>query len=310
MMSFAIAGIYVLWKGCITLVNEIYLLIKGFLNQTKKDSVSAFSAQAAFFLILSVVPFFSLLLTLVQFLPVNKAEILTAVVDIMPAAFEPVVSTIIDELFNQSTGAVISISALIALWSAGKGVMAIIRGLNSVYHVTEKRNYFVLRIVSAIYTVLFVFALVLSLLLLVFSNSIYKFLKKQIPVIAEFTNVFFNHKIILSLGILIIIFIFIYRLVQDTHSDSALFVVPGALISSVSWVVFSYAFSLYIDKFSNFSYTYGSLSTIVIAMLWIYICMYILFIGAEINQYFRLHFKMAYKYFRKRKKRIKQSIQK
>ncbi len=66
MMSFAIAGIYVLWKGCITLINEIYLLIKGFLNQTKKDSVSAFSAQAAFFLILSVVPFFSLLLTLVD----------------------------------------------------------------------------------------------------------------------------------------------------------------------------------------------------------------------------------------------------
>ncbi len=284
------------------MVNEIFLLIKGFLNQIKKDSVSAFSAQAAFFLILSVVPFFSLLLTLVQFLPIDKTQILKTVVDIMPAAFESIVATIIDELYNQSTGAVISISALIALWSSGKGVMAIIRGLNSVYHVTENRNYFVLRIVSAIYTILFIFAMVFTLLLMVFSNSIYKFLKVHTPVIAEFTNIFFNHKIILSFGILVIIFIFVYRLVQDTHSDSALFVVPGALISAISWVVFSYAFSIYVDKFTNFSYTYGSLSTIVVVMLWIYVCMYILFIGAEINQYFRLHFKMAYKYFKKHKK--------
>lgn len=274
------------------------------MNQIKKDSVSAFAAQAAFFLILSIVPFFSLLLTLVQFLPVDKTEILKTVVDIFPTAFESIVATIIDELYSQSSGAIISISALIALWSSGKGVMAIIRGLNSVYHVNEKRNYILLRIVSAIYTILFVFALMLTLLLLVFSNSIYKFLKNHAPVIAEFTNIFFYHKIILSLGILIIIFIFIYRLVQDTHSDSALFVVPGAIISGISWVVFSYGFSIYIDKFSNFSYTYGSLSTIVVIMLWFYICMYILFIGAEINQYFRLHFKMAYKYFRKQKKKI------
>lgn len=290
-------------KGKKKLISEFFLLFKGFLNQLKKDSVSAFSAQAAFFLILSIVPFFSLLLTLVQFLPVEKAEILKVVLDIIPSAFEPMCSTIIDELFSKSSGAIISISVIITLWSAGKGVLSIIRGLNSVYHVNEKRNYFLLRVISAVYTILFIIALLATLLLLVFSNSIYNFLKKTSPVIAEFTNIFFNHKILLVLCLLVIFFIFVYRLVEDTHSNSILFIMPGAIISSISWVVFSYAFSIYIDNFSNFSYTYGSLSTIVVAMLWIYICMYILFVGAEINQFFRIHFKMAYKYFIKCKKK-------
>ena len=59
---------------------------------------------------------------------------------------------------------------------------------------------------------------------------------------------------------------------------------PGSILASAGWLGFSYLFSFYIDNFSNYSATYGSLTAIVLCMLWFYSCMYIMFIGAEINQ--------------------------
>ncbi len=269
------------------MISEIYFIIKGFTNRLKDDHISAFSAQAAFFLIMSIVPFLSLLLTLIKYLPISQAMLLDTVINVTPVPFEPLVTTILEELFAKSNGAILSVSVLVAIWSAAKGVLAIVRGLQAVYHVNESRNYFILRFISAIYTVIFVTAIILTLLLLVFSNQIYYALKKDFPVAADFISVFIKQKFILALCLLTLFFLVVYKLVRRSN-NSFISLIPGAVIAALSWIVFSYAFSVYIDKFSDFSYTYGSLTTIVLLMLWVYFCMYLLFIGAEINSYFEV----------------------
>ncbi|MCI5602073.1 MAG: YihY/virulence factor BrkB family protein [Lachnospiraceae bacterium] len=269
------------------MISEIYFIIKGFTNRLKDDHISAFSAQAAFFLIMSIVPFLSLLLTLIKYLPISQGMLLDTVINVTPVPFEPLVTTILEELFAKSNGAILSVSVLVAIWSAAKGVLAIVRGLQAVYHVNESRNYFVLRFISAIYTVIFVSAIILTLLLLVFSNQIYYALKKDFPVAADFISVFIKQKFILALCLLTLFFLVVYKLVRRSK-NSFISLIPGAVIAALSWIVFSYAFSVYIDKFSDFSYTYGSLTTIVLLMLWVYFCMYLLFIGAEINSYFEV----------------------
>lgn len=284
------------------MISEIYLILKGFTNRLKKDQVSAFSAQAAFFLMMSVMPFLSILLTLIKYLPISQKMLYETILDIIPVPFEPLASGILDELFAQSNSAVLSLSIVLAIWSAAKGVLAIVRGLYSVYHVEDNRNYLILRFISAIYTVIFVTAIVLTLLLLVFSNQIYHALKKDFPVAADFLSIFISQKLILSLCLLTLFFIFVYKLVKTKYS-SIFTLIPGALFSSISWVATSYAFSLYINRYGNFSYTYGSLAIIVLFMLWIYVCMYILFIGAEINCYFKIYFDGVRTYIIKRKKR-------
>lgn len=280
------------------MISEIYLLVKGFLNQLKKDSISAFAAQAAFFLILSIAPFSSLLLTLIHFLPITEATVMDALLTVVPTPLEPMISTVIGELFNQSNGTVISISALVAIWSAGKAIMAIIRGLNSVYHVPEKRNYILLRLISALYTIILISAFSITMVLMVLGNFLHSFFAKNIPFLAEIISFFIENKILLTIGFLIVLFFFIYRLVPS--ESTKLFTLPGAVFSSVAWVLFSYLFSIYIDNFTRYSYTYGSISAIGLVMLWIYICMYIVFIGAEINQYFHVHFVLLYQSIRKK----------
>jgi membrane protein len=269
------------------LISEIYFIIKGFTNRLKDDHISAFSAQAAFFLIMSIVPFLSLLLTLIKYLPISQTMLLDTVINVTPVPFEPLVTTILEELFAKSNGAILSVSVLVAIWSAAKGVLAIVRGLQAVYHVNESRNYFVLRFISAIYTVIFVTAIILTLLLLVFSNQIYYALKADFPTAADFISIFIKQKFLLALCLLTLFFLVVYKLVRRSN-NSFISLIPGAVIAALSWIVFSYAFSVYIDKFSDFSYTYGSLTTIVLLMLWVYFCMYLLFIGAEINSYFEV----------------------
>ena len=58
---------------------------------------------------------------------------------------------------------------------------------------------------------------------------------------------------------------------------------PGAVFSAVGWYGFSYCYSLYVAHSPNFSYMYGSLTTLIFALVWIYVCMLILFLGAELN---------------------------
>ena len=71
----------------------------------------------------------------------------------LPTGINSMVISIIDEIYRSSLSiTLISVTAITTLWSAGKGFLAIIRGLNSVYEIKESRNYFFLRITATIYT--------------------------------------------------------------------------------------------------------------------------------------------------------------
>lgn len=276
-----------------------YDIIKGFLNKLNKHHVGAYASQAAFFMMLSIFPIISLLLNLVKYTPITKDFIFTNLNTFIPEILQPLTNTIIDELYTNTNSTAIFLSILLALWSAGKGVLAIIYGLNSVYEIEEKRNYFIVRIISAVYIFLFLVALVICLGLMVFGNTIYKMLKKPFPVIYELLGIFINRKEILTFLVLILLFLIVYKVIPRKNL-SVLTLLPGACFSSIGWVGFSFFFSLYIKYSDNFSYTYGSLTTIIVSMMWIYICMYILFIGAEMNIYFKDLFSYLYDRFIKK----------
>lgn len=290
----------ILRLGEINLISEIYLIFKGFTQRLKKDNVSAFSAQAAFFLFMSIMPFLSLLLTLVRYLPISQTMLYTTVIGVVPEPLKPMVEEILSELFAKNRGAYLSMSIILVIWAAAKGVMAIIRGLNSVYQVEDKRNYVKLRLISALYTVIIVAAIVISMLLLVFGNQIYYALKTDFPKAAGIISVFIKQKIVLSMLLLTMFFMFIYCLVKSA-ANNVLLIIPGAVFSALSWNLLSYAFSLYINYSKNFSYTYGSLATIVLFMLWMYFGMYLMFIGAEINSYFKVYFESVKKIIKHKK---------
>lgn len=257
-------------------------IVREFLNKVKKDAVSAYSAQAAFFTMLSAFPFLMFLLTLIQYLPISESDLLNISTRIFPNAVSPYVVNIISEIYNSSTTAILSATAFTALWSASKAFLALIRGLNTVYGIEETRNYISLRILSTFYTFVFAIMLIVSLIILVFGNSIFLAIQNSIPGLNDFVLLVISIRATASLCILILFFLALFIAVPNRKSR-IIHELPGAILCSCGWIGFSYLYSFYIDHLSNFTNTYGSLTAIVLLMLWLYFCMYLMFIGAEIN---------------------------
>lgn len=268
-------------------------IIFGFMDRLKQDHVAAFAAQAAYFILLSFIPFLMLLLTMVQYIPpIRDQKIVTdMLLQIMPDTgdFRDFLLNIISEVYAKGT-AVVPVSAIITLWSAGKGVQALTNGVNAIYHVKETRNYVVMRIRSAIYTLFFIIAVIVSLVLLVFGNSIQNLLSRYIPVLGRITAYIIGMRTVISLCILVCIFLLVYKFLPNRKAGWKT-QIPGAVISAVAWSLYSLGFSIYIDVYDGLSNMYGSLTTVILILLWLYFCMYIMLIGAEINAYFEDRFR-------------------
>lgn len=264
-------------------VGKIIEIGQDFLKETARDRVSVYAAEAAFFTFLSFLPILMVGLSVVHLTPLTEADVLREVTTLLPDAIDALAVVIISEVYDKST-TILSISVVVAIWSAARGIMALRNGLNSVYDVKETRNYFLERFRAMLYVVCFVAILLIVLGLLVFGNSIQHFLEKNVPALLKFHFLIRFVRTLFTLLLLTVFFAIVYKFLPNRKAKLKK-QWKGAIFSSLGWFAYSYGFSFYISNFSRISYTYGSLSTIIIALLWLYFCMYILFVGAEINAF-------------------------
>lgn len=254
-----------------------------FMFKTGRDRVRAHSAEAAFFIIMSFFPILMLLLTLVQFTPITQEQVVYTIDEITPMGMADFLEPIVHAIYNQPIS-VISWTAIAALWTAGKAIMGLADGLNSIYGVEKTKNYLVTRVRAAFYMILLIVALILSMAILVFGYGILAYLRSRFPSLDRLSDVFFLAPMAIALLILVFLFVVLFTFLPDQRQRLAN-QFPGAVFSAVAWAVYSYGFSLYLDYAGNMSVIYGSLTTLVVVMLWLYGDMYLLFIGAEINHY-------------------------
>lgn len=245
----------------------------------------AYAAQAAYFFVLSLIPIILLLLTMVQFTPVTSEDVMEAVTQVFPATVEGMISSIVDQVYRQSS-TIIPVTIIVALWSAGKGVLSMTSGLNLIYDNTETRNYIYLRIRASFYTVIFILAIVLSLSLSVFGNSISVFVYQHIPLLTKVMDFVIRIRTLLTLCVLTLFWCLVYKFLPNRTNLSKTTMkqqLPGAVLTSCGWLLISFVFSIYLDIFTGFSSMYGSLTTIILIMLWLYVCMYVILLGGELN---------------------------
>jgi len=276
-------------------VLNIFKVLRGFFQKLRDDHVSSFAAQASFFIILSLFPIILLLLSIIKYTPVTKSLLLSVAVDLFPNALDPLIISIIEEMYSMSSSTIISITACLAVWSASRGILSLIRGLNFIYHTKESRNYIHVRLIASLYTIALVIIIAISLVLLVFGNTLIQSLKTSAPTLHHIISILTSFKFVYMPVLLTLFFIMIYKIVPyERYLFSNL--LPGALFSALGWILFSAFYSYYIENFAGLSYMYGSLTTVVFLMLWIYFGIFIFFIGAEINLYFMNHFEKLITY--------------
>lgn len=266
------------------MIKEIYKLIRLFGKKIQDDHIPAYSAQAAFFIIISFFPFIMLIISIVKYLPITESSMLLLFSRLFPSGVSSMVVNTVNNIYRTNASmTLVSITAITTLWSAGKGFLAIMKGLNKVFSINETRGYLYLRVTSAFYTLIFAIMVIVTMILFVFGNRLYIWIEKKVPILADMALLIISVRTLIGLVTLVIFFILIFLFIPN-RKTKVMKQFPGALISAAGWMGFSYAFSFYIDNFSNFSATYGSLTVIVLFMLWMYFLMYILFIGAQFNR--------------------------
>ena len=268
-------------------MRKVLKKIQLFIEKVMQDHVGAYAAQSAYFLVLSLIPIILLLMTLVQYTPITKADVLQAVYELFPRTVRGTMVSIVNQVYAQSK-AMIPVTILMAMWSAGRGVLAITAGLNTIHGKIETRNYIVLRIRAAFYTILLVVAVILSLVVLGFGNSISFLVNEYIPVFQYVTDFIIEIRTIAAMLIVIPLAVSIYRFLPD-HKTKMRYQLPGAIFTAVGWAFASFLISMYMDIFKGFSSMYGSLTTIILIMLWLYFCMYVMLLGGEINLFMEEH---------------------
>lgn len=266
-----------------TVIKKFLKLTFDVINGTKKDNVGAYSAQTAFFVTISFIPFIMLLLSILKFLPVEQDNMVLQIVSLFPAGAKELIASFIEETYDKSGAAVISITAVSTLWASSIGVFSLVKGINRVFCENETRNYFAVRFMSMIYTLLIMAILILCLGFLVFGNILTEIVLRSIPPFLGETFILEVIRVALGFVILSVFFVVMYVIVPNRKTKIyAQF--PGAVLCSAGWTGFSYVFSYYYENIANYSYLYGSLSVLVFFMLWLFVCIYMLFIGAEINK--------------------------
>jgi len=279
-------------------MKEKFNRIKGYafrvMDVVSSHHTGAYAAQAAYFFVLSMIPIILLLLTMVQFTSLTKDYIMNAVLQAFPTTVEGLIESIVDQVYSQS-GTIIPITVLVALWSAGRGVLSITNGLNCVYESRETRNYVYLRIRASLYTVIFLVAIILSLALSVFGNRIAIMLNQHFPVLVRLIDMVIRSRTLITLGILTLFWDMVYKYLPNRKNIGKTTMkkqLPGAIFTACAWQVISFIFSIYLDIFTGFTTMYGSLTMIILIMLWLYMCMYVILLGGEVNALLQRAIKM------------------
>ena len=165
---------------------NLILLIKRIVTKISEDRIGDYASSACYYLMLSFFPFFIGLLSLIKFLPVSKADILKIIYGVLPTQLQPIVRAMLTDIYDNSTTALTLITAIAIIWAAGKGFMAIVRGLKQIYRKDNQKNWLFQRIRASIYALIFMILIIASLILMVFGNNIMSFTMKYIP---QLTNV-------------------------------------------------------------------------------------------------------------------------
>jgi membrane protein len=261
---------------------RILFMIQETMNKISKDNITGYAAQSCFYIVLSIFPFLLVLMSLFKFLPLTPDTLTSALSDVIPSQLRPMMENLLNDLYNNSSVTLTSITAVGTIWAAGKSFIAITRSLNVIYGTDKKRNWLLQRIISTFYTIVFLLLIIATLILLVFGKQLLSFTQLFAPYTSRVLASILNNRLILFPCFMIVLFLLMYLFIPTHHSSIAR-EFPGAVFAAFGWYFFSYFYSLYVEHSTNFSYMYGSLTTLIFALIWIYVCMVILFLGAEFN---------------------------
>lgn len=246
--------------------------------------IPLYAASAGYFIILSLFPALVLLLSLLRYTDLRVDSLVELIGSLIPDALEEIAAGIVIHTYNNSTGSLVGLAAVTAMWSASRGIYGLLTGLNAIYGVGENRGWLTTRLISVAYTFAFFLVLLLTLVLHVFGNTVLTLLSRSSGGFVAFLVEAIDLRFFLLLFLQTLIFALMFMALPNRRGSFRQSL-PGALLASIGWLVFSDLYSIYVEHFSDLSNVYGSVYAVALSMLWLYCCLSIVFYGGALNRW-------------------------
>lgn len=241
------------------------------------------AANTGYFIVLSVFPALLLVLSALSYTGLTVENLLEMLEGVLPQALMGTARQLILSVYKNASGAVAGVSALTAIWSSSRGVYGLLTGLNAIYGVSEDRGYLYTRFISVLYTFALEAVILLTLVLHVFGNSLLKFIRSlNLPAMTVLMDIL-DLRFVFLLLVQSLLFTLMFMILPNRRNrfwES----LPGGLLASIGWLLFSNLYSAYVTHFPSYANIYGSVYAIAISMLWLYCCLEIIFFGGALNQ--------------------------
>ncbi len=266
-------------------LKRAWIFLRRLQRELAYDDAMGMAAQIAFYMLLGLFPFLIFLLSVLSYLPIGQALqpiMLDALREQMPIeSANYVVSTVLD-LLPEQNGRLLSVGLLASLWASSMAIGALITTINRAYNLRPKRNIVHQKILSIILTLVLSGIWLFSLSIILFgpqvTQTIFEFLGLADESNRLWTNLRLPIAFMLSLTALSILYFYAPEARQKFR-----WILPGAVTSTILWLLASSLFRVFVRNFGQYNKTYGSLAAVVILMMWLWITGLIYLLGAEIN---------------------------
>lgn len=263
----------------------IYTVLDFFFKEIQKEHLNTKSTSLAFSFFLALFPATIFLFTLIPYIPVNnfQDQLLSILGQILPAnAYEAVQTTLTDIIKNKN-GGLLSFGFVAALFFSSNGLMALMRNFNKASLISDKRPGWKKRRTAIVLTVVISIMLIIGVSLIIAGNYIINRLEALELIqgaLTKYSLMMVNYVIILLLFFSIISTLYYFG---PATTKKFKFFSAGATIATVLSIVTSLGFAFYVNNFSSYNKVYGSIGTLIVIMIWLYLNSMILLIGFELN---------------------------
>jgi len=246
------------------------------------DDIAALAGQLAYDLLLSFFPFLLLLLTMLSYSDLKSTDVFIYIQQVMPRSTFDLIYTTITKVSRSTSGHLVSLSLIGIVWSGSSGFRAVIKGLNKAYDEEETRPYWKTLTISILFMLGLVLAIIASVALVVFGQMIGRTIAHSLNLSNRFILNWDIIRYLVSLSGMAFTFAALYHFTPCRRLTWGE-VLPGAIFSTLSWLIASLGFAYYVNNFSNYSYIYGVIGAVIVLMLWIYLTAIIILLGGEVN---------------------------
>jgi len=263
------------WKRVIMRVKE----------RIVEDNIPIVAAGVAFYAFLAIFPGIMALFSIYGLVTDAQTaqEQITRLAEVMPEETISMIQKRVDSLIDTSASALgwgTTFGFLIALWSANRGIKALFTGLDIAYRVDSGRGFIIKNAMALAFTLGTIIVIIVSLAFIVLFPVLVNTI--GLPGTVESLITWLRWPL---LGIIIILAIsLIYRYGPARKTPGFQWVIYGATVATIVWLIASWGFSVYVSNFGNFGEIYGSLSAVVIMLFWLFITSFIILVGGELNR--------------------------